>query len=89
MQQQTIKQTVVQQTGDAPKTLTAKELIALIQKQIDEHGNLPVYITDRQGELSLNNSSIRFSNSLAYKTTHGHAEKMNTYSGRFFVISDL
>ncbi len=72
-----------------PKTLKASELINLIQDGIKEFGDLPVYITDGQGELSLNESCIRLSDRVGYKDKRTDKTIKQTLNGRFFILSDL
>ena len=74
---------------DAPGTIKISELIHLLEKQQKEFGNLPIYISDGQGELPMTSAAARFSDILAFKKKHGHQEVMDTYNGRFFILSNL
>lgn len=70
------------------KTLQASQLVKQLEDQIHEYGDLPVVISDGQGELALGDSAIRFSNQVGLKKKRADKE-METLQGRFFIISDL
>lgn len=73
----------------AIKTVKAGELVKLLEQQIHDFGDLPVYMTDHEkNELPITGDGFRFAQRVAVRKNRNSTES-ETLSGRFFVISDL
>lgn len=73
----------------AIKTVKAGELIKLLEEQIKEFGDLPVYMTDHdKNELPIIGDGFRFAQRIGVRKDR-KSTAVETLSGRFFVISDL
>lgn len=76
-------------SSEAPKTIRISGLIQLLKTQQKQFGDLPIYVTAGKGEAALTDSAARYSDILAFKRKHGNQESLETYQGRFFIISSL